>query len=168
MSYELICFHASIIRPLARPYVMVGSLSSLSHSSYGIPLTLSTILVALFWTFSIACNCLLLIKPPQTASPNSRCWRTNALYNGITISVVQQVKLLLMRPSILFSVPSVASMCDSKVSSESMIIPQVFLLQNMFKTSGQTFIWIRLNNVPPYFYRRNNTFPRMELQEPSF
>ena len=126
MSYDLICFHTSIIRPLARRYVMVGSLSFLSRSSHGIPLTLSTILVALIWTFSIACNCLLLIKPPQTATPNSRCWRTNALYNGIIISVVQQVKLLLMRPSIWFAVPSFASMCDSKVSSESMIIPRSF------------------------------------------
>ena len=126
MSYELICFHTSIIRPLARRYVMVSSLSFLSRSSYGIPLTLSTILVALIWTFSIACNCLLLIKPLQTATPNSRCWRTNALYNGITISAVQQVKLLLMRPSIWFAVPSFASMCDSKVSSESMIIPRSF------------------------------------------
>ena len=95
-------------------------------SSYGIPLTLSTILVALIWTFSIACNCLLLIKPPQTATPNSRCWRTNALYNGITMSAVQQVNLFLMRPSIWFAVPSFASMCDSKVSSVSMIIPRSF------------------------------------------
>ena len=124
MSYELICFHTSIIRPLACRYVMVGSLSFLSRSSYGIPLTLSTILVALIWTFSIACNCLFLIKPPQTVTPNSRCCHTNALYNGITISAVQQVKLLLMRPSIWFAVPSFASMCDSKVSSESMIIPR--------------------------------------------
>ena len=122
MSYELICFHTYIIRPLARQYVIVGSLSFLSRSSYGMPLTLSTILVALIWTFSITCNCLLLIKPPETATPNSRCWRTNALYNGITISAVQQVQLLLMRPSIWFAIPSFASMCDSKVSSESKII----------------------------------------------
>ena len=80
VSYELICFHTSIIRPLARRYVMVGSLSFLSRSSYGIPLPLSTILVALIWTFSIAYNCLLLIKPPQTETPNSRCWRSNALF----------------------------------------------------------------------------------------
>ena len=121
MSYELICFHTSIIKPLARRYVMVGSLSFLSRSSYDIPLTLSTILVAFILSLSIACNCLLLIKPPQTATPNSRCWRTNALYNGLTISSVQQVKLLLMRPSIWFAVPSFASMCASKVRSESMI-----------------------------------------------
>ena len=101
MSYELICFHTSIIKHLSRRYVMVGSLSFLSRSSYGIHLTLSAILVALIWTFSIACNCLLLIKPPHTAPLNSRCWRTNALYNGITISVVQQVELLLMMPSIV-------------------------------------------------------------------
>ena len=68
MSYELICFHTSIIRPLASRYAMVGSLCFLSHSSYVIPLTLSTISVALIWNFLIACNCLLLMKPPSFAS----------------------------------------------------------------------------------------------------
>ena len=126
MSYELICFHTSIIRPLVRQYVMVGSLSFLNRSSYGIPLTLSTISVAHIWIFSIACNCLLFMKPPQTATPNSRCWGTKDLYNGITIYVVQQVNLLHMMPNIWFAVLSFGSMCDSKVSSESMIIPRPF------------------------------------------
>ena len=120
MSYEFICFHTSISH-LARRYAMVSSLSFLSRSSYGIPLTLSTISVALIWTFSIACNYLLSMKPPQTATPNSGCRRTKALFNGITISAVQQVKLLLMMTSIWF-----ASICDSKASSESMIIPRCF------------------------------------------
>ena len=48
----LICFHTSIIRPLARLYVMVCILSFLSHSSYGISLAFSTISVALIWTLS--------------------------------------------------------------------------------------------------------------------
>ena len=142
----------------------------LSRSSYGIPLTLSTISVALIWTFSIACNCLLLIKPPQTATPNSRCWRTNASYNGITISAVQQVKLFLMMPIIWLAVLSFASMCNSKVSSESMVIPRSFSSRTCQRNrqNGQKLTWIRLNNVPPYSHRRNNTFPRMELQKQSF
>ena len=41
-------------------------------------------------------------------------------------SAAQQVRLHLMMPSIWFVVPSLASMCDSKVSSESMIIPRSF------------------------------------------
>ena len=151
MSYELICFNASIIRHLARQYVIVGSLSFMSRSSYDIALTLSTILVALIWTFSIACNCLLLIKPPQTATPNSRCWCTQALYNGITISAVQQVKLLPMMPIIWFAVPSLASMCDSKVSSESMIIPRSFSSRTCSRPvdrSSYGYAQIMFHNIP--------------------
>ena len=93
--------------------------------------------------------------------PNSRCWRTNALYNGITISPYEAKHLVCCSQFCFYA-------CVPQMSARTLWLFLGLSSPEHVQDQWTEAYKIRLNNVPPYSHRHNNTFPRMELQEPSF